>query len=220
MKMFDLNVTLSEDMDIYPGDPTFRAAPFARFEQNGYNLMNLTMGSHTGTHIDLPRHFLRDGYCIVDVPPERFAAPAVFVDVSLQVRDTGVIDLADTDLSAVQNGDFLVIRTGWEELRGTPAFFTGLPLFTPGTAELLAGMGVRLLGMDLPTVLMPSTAPSSGPPPEQTAMHTALLSRDILILEGLVGLAPLTGRRLWLFCLPLKIEGGDGSPVRAVAVEF
>ena len=220
MQMFDLSVTLGEGVDVYPGDPPFSAVLASRFDQNGYNLLNLTMGAHTGTHIDLPRHFLRDGYCITDVPPERFAAPAVFIDVSRQVRDTGAIDLAHADLSAVLPGDFLVIRTGWEELRGTAGFFAGLPLFVPGTAELLADMGVRLLGMDLPTVLMPSDAPSSGPPPEQTAMHTALLSRDILILEGLVGLAPLTGRRLWLFCLPLKIEGGDGSPVRAVAVEF
>src|SRR5665647_1049281 len=86
MQMFDLSVTLGEGMDVYPGDPPFSAVLASRFDQNGYNLLNLTMGAHTGTHIDLPRHFLRDGYCITDVPPERFAAPAVFIDVSRQVR--------------------------------------------------------------------------------------------------------------------------------------
>ena len=106
---------------------------------------------------------------------------------------------------------------------GTPGFFTGLPPFAVGTAELLESLGVRLLGMDMPTLLsdgdFPPEVPSTGIPAGMTAMHTGLLSRGILILEGLTGLVPLVGRRLQLLCLPLKIAGSDGSPVRAVAIE-
>ena len=61
MKIHDLSVTLREDMDVFPGDPPFRARAAAVFDRDGCNVTDLSMGTHTGTHIDVPRHFLRDG---------------------------------------------------------------------------------------------------------------------------------------------------------------
>ena len=223
MIIHDLSVALREGMDVFPGDPPFRASAAAVFERDGCNVTDLSMGTHTGTHIDVPRHFLRDGAPLEELPLDRFVGTAVFADVATAAGETGIIDLKRLDLSMVQPGDFLVLYVGWEEKRGTPGFFTGLPAFAVGTAAHLERLGVRLLGMDMPTLLsdgdFPPVVPSTGIPAGMTAMHTELLSRGILILEGLIGLVPLIGRRLRLFCLPLKIVGSDGSPVRAIAIE-
>ncbi len=222
MIIHELSVRIEEKMDVFPGDPPFRARVAATYDRDGCNVLDLAMGTHTGTHVDVPRHFLPDGAAIDAMPPERFFGPAVFLDVTREVRETGRIDLAAADLTAVQPGDFVVLRTGWEERRGTPGFFSGLPQFTADSAARLAGLGVRLLGTDMPTVLADPAGvlPTTGMAPEATAMHAGLLSRGILILEGMVGLAPLSGRRLLLSCLPLRITGADGSPVRAVAIEY
>ncbi|MBP7403178.1 MAG: cyclase family protein [Clostridia bacterium] len=225
MEMYDLSVTIRPGMDVFPGDPPFRADAAATIGRDGCNVLDLSMGTHTGTHIDVPRHFLAEGAPVDAVGPERFTGPAWFADLTREAA-TGILDLVRMDLSMLCPGDFLVLRTGWEERRGTPGFFTGLPRFAPGSAERLASLGVGMLGTDMPTVLaaLPDgdavdSPETGGVPRDASVMHRALLSRGILLLEGLVGLAPLCGRRLTLFALPLRIAGADGSPVRAVAVE-
>lgn len=224
MEMIDLSVRIHPGMDVFPGDPPFRANVAAEIGRDGCNVLDLSLGTHTGTHIDVPRHFLVDGAAVDTVPPDRFAGPAVFADVSAMVEQSGVIDLNALPMPLPEPGDFLVLYTGWEHRRGTPEFFTGLPRFAPGTAEWLASRHIGLLGTDMPTVLSvvtppPASSGTEGVGEEASQMHRSLLSRDILILEGLVNLQPLCGRRLALFALPLRLAGADGSPVRAVAVD-
>ncbi|NLN47314.1 MAG: cyclase family protein [Clostridiaceae bacterium] len=223
MKMVDLSVLIHPGMDVFPGDPPFRFSTAAEIGRDGCNVLDLSLGTHTGTHIDVPRHFLADGAAVDAIPPDRFAGPAVFADVSAMVEQSGVIDLEALQPPLLERGDFLVLYTGWESRRGTPGFFTGLPRFAPGTAEWLVSRRIGLLGTDMPTVLAvvedPSTSGAEGVGAEATQMHRSLLSRDILLLEGLVNLQPLCGCRLTLFALPLRMAGADGSPVRAVAVD-
>jgi len=224
MKMVDLSVLIQPGMDVFPGDPPFRFSTAAEIARDGCNVRDLSLGTHTGTHIDVPRHFLADGAAVDAIPPDRFAGPAVFADVSAMVEQSGVIDLKALPMPLPEPGDFLVLYTGWEARRGTPGFFSGLPRFAPGTAEWLALRGIGLLGTDMPTVLAVVTPPqasydAAGVGEEASRMHRSLLSRDILILEGLINLQPLCGRRLTLFALPLRLAGADGSPVRAVAVD-
>ncbi len=224
MKLYDLSVSVHPGMDVFPGDPPFRANVAAEIGRDGCNVLDLSLGTHTGTHIDVPRHFLADGAAVDAVPPDRFAGHAVFADVSAMVEQSGVIDLNALPMPLLEPGDFLVLYTGWEHRRGTPEFFTGLPRFAPGTAEWLAFRGIGLLGTDMPTVLavvtpLSASSGTEGVGEEASRMHRSLLSRDILILEGLVNLQPLCGRRLTLFALPLRLAGADGSPVRAVAVD-
>ncbi len=225
MKWYDLSVPLAASTDVFPGDPPFHSTPAATLARDGYRVQELTMGTHSGTHIDLPRHFLADGASVDALPPDRFAGPAVFADVTGMIERHGVIDLPRLELPLLTPGDFLVIYTGWEHRRATTAFFTDLPPLTEESADWLAAHGVGLLGTDLPTVLAsPDIGGPTAPRTESEGgaaarMHRALLSRDILILEGLVGLHSLCGRRLTLFAFPLRLVGADGSPVRAVAME-
>ena len=208
MILHDLSQKLIEGMAVYPGDPAFQARPHLTFERDGVNVLSLSFGSHAGTHVDAPRHFLRDGEAVDALPLERFCGPARLV--RLEGRPGEPLRIPPTALDDVQPGEILVIGTGWEREAGTPLYFTECPVFAADVPDRLVSAGIKALAVDLPTVV------SEG---DSRAMHVRLLSAGIVLVEGLVGLSALRGPRFRFFAAPLHLSGADGSPVRAFAVE-
>jgi kynurenine formamidase len=206
----DLSRTIHSDMPVFPGDPSVRVEPHASMADDGYRVSAIDCGSHTGTHVDAPSHTEPDGRTIDSYPPERFVLDAVRVD--LRGRDPrsriGPDDVPSAD------AEVAVFQTGWDEHWGTPTALDH-PFLTPDAAERCVEQGYDVatdaLNVDPTPSERASTAEHDGVP-----AHHALLGAGQLIVENLTALAGLP-ERFELRALPLKIDDGDGAPVRAVA---
>jgi arylformamidase len=161
------------------------------------------MHPHTGTHIDAPLHYLPGGASIDAIPPDATVGPARVVQV-----DGPVIDAVTLGPVAPQSGERLLFRTANSERCWHGACFRKqFVSVTPDGARHLVAAGIRTVGIDYLSI---------GPyGREGDETHTILLSAGIWILEGL-NLSGVPPGRYELACLPLKIEGGDGAPARAL----
>lgn len=209
MKWHDLSLPVSDNMPVYPGDPAVSADRVLEHGRDGIQLSLLRMGSHTGTHLDAPRHFLAEGAAIDDLPVERFCRPARVIACPPD-RD-GKISLSGLDGSDFQPGEALLLSTGWEKYWGQPNYFQDCPVFAAGSSRILLSLGISLLGVDLPTVQ------EAGESSKPAMMHISLLGGGIILVENLTNLQAVTGQKIEFYAFPLKLAGGDGSPVRAVA---
>ncbi|SDP33930.1 cyclase family protein [Desulforhopalus singaporensis] len=208
MRGIDLTQAVSSTMSTYPGDPEVSIEKFLVHDRDGCHVNAIHMGSHTGTHIDAPFHFLKDGRTIDEYPVDRFLGSGVLVDVSGRKPEEPVVedDLSDY-LSIIEPGDFVIFRTGWDVFFNSSRYFTH-PYLTPGVARLLLKLEVSLVGIDALSV--DSTVGNS------FSVHRILLGGDVLIVENICNLGAVPERRGFYLFLPLKLDSADGSPVRAV----
>ncbi len=226
----DLSLSIHTDMPVYPGDPATLLHSFATFASGPYQASQLNISCHAGTHMDAPRHFLEDGISVEAIDLNRLVTEAWVTDARPDAA--GLISLDRLDLSGYRTGDALILATGWEARAGQPRYYENIPVFNTGSAEWLENRGVKLLGLDLPTVAefksknkvddktktgVQREHPELSMPADQEGMHKALLGGGVIILESLVNLESLRGKRVQLIALPLKITGAEGSPVRACA---
>lgn len=209
MRIYDLSQTISEELAVYPGDAPFKRSVISSTPNDVYNLSLLSIGSHCGTHIDAPLHFLDGGTAIADIPLEKLVGRAAVVDLPYS---DGILKMQDvTDkLANLSNTEILILRTGWERFAGSNDYFIDFPAFDSVPAEALAEHGITAIAADLPSVSLMGN---------QRAAHEALLSQGIIIIEGIVGLdaLPKDCETLYLSAAPLKIAGSDGSPARVYA---
>ncbi|WP_066306682.1 arylformamidase [Bacillus sp. FJAT-29814] len=201
-KWIDISQRLDNQVPVWPGDTPFSyKVSWSKEESGSVNVGEVTMSVHTGTHIDAPFHFDNDGERVIDLDIELYIGPARVIYVP-NVSSIGVKELAGVDLDGVTR---LLIKTeAWKDRGGFP---DSIPPIEPELAEFLAGYGVRLLGLDLPSV----DALDS----KELLAHHELSRFGIHILEGLVldGIEPGDYE---LAALPLPLAEADGSPVRAV----
>lgn len=197
----DISQPLYGGVPVWPGDTPFSYGLTWTKEMSGsVNVGQVTMSTHTGTHIDAPYHFDEEGKRIGELELEVYAGPAQVVQLDgIERIDPAV--LARTDISGVTR---LLIRTGaWKDRSRFPET---IPPVDPALAPWLQERGVRLLGLDLPSVdpLNSKDLPA----------HHALARHGIYILEGAVldGVKP---GRYELVAFPLPFRDADGSPVRA-----
>lgn len=201
--MIDISMPLRSGMPTFPGDPPVRVDRVRAIARGDpYNLSALSMGSHTGTHVDPPRHFLPDA-------PAVDALDLGILNGPCRVLDTGAsASVGPGELEGrVGDATRVLLRTrNSARWKAGPAFFPDYVALTPTGAESLPP-SVRLLGIDALSV--------ESDPDGRFPVHRFLLGRGTLILEGLC-LADAAPGEYELRCLPLRIEGGDGAPVRAI----
>lgn len=208
MKLVDLSLELKHGSLSYPGTSTGIVLQSVSFEAQGGTLSKFAhLDPHSGTHFDAPLHFIPHS---TDVA----SAPLQLPEILLVSSDTSPIpeDALDTVESA--KGKAVLFSTGWEEHAGTARFFEGYPVLSPRLAQVLVEQEVAIVGLD-----SPSPDPATGGYPA----HRTLLSAGIPILEGLVNLPELiphlqAEKTVCLAAFPLRIQGLEGSPVRAVAI--
>ncbi len=207
MKFFDLTHPMRNGQQSFPGDPVLKISPHATIEKERYNVSQLSMGSHQGTHLDAPFHFVADGRRLDQMPLEWFYGPATLLRIPKPPRANITVE----DLKPFENrlveGARVIYETGWSRHYGKDDFFTDFPSLTQEAATYLAGRRIRLLGMDTPT-----------PSRDYYEVHHILQQRpaEIVIVEALANLDSLPEDFLFIG-FPLRLEGGDGSPIRAVA---
>ncbi len=199
----DISMPLRTGMAAFPGDPAVRIERVRSTDRGDpYNLSSIAMGTHTGTHVDPPVHFVPGGRTVDALDLEVLNGPCRVVDVG-DVDRIGPGELAGR-LDGVER--LLLKSRNSRRWAREPTFFSDyVALTAEGAASLPAA--VRLVGIDALSI---ETDPSGRFP-----VHHQLLGRGTLILEGLLLGAAAPGDYR-LRCLPLRIEGGDGAPVRAL----
>jgi len=202
MKLIDITRPLHSRMPVWPGDTTTEFS-FVAARAAGYscNVGQLRLSLHAGTHADAPLHFLDDGAPIDALPLETYIGPARVIDA--RNRATLTVDLLEPyDWSTTPR---VLFRTDcWHD---PDQFPLGWPSFDPELPAWLGARGVKLIGIDFPSVDQFST--------DDLPMHHALGRAGVLLLENL-DLHRVAAGIYELIALPLKIRGGDGSPIRAV----
>lgn len=215
-EIVDLSHPLDDDTPVHPGDPVARFRPAATVAADGYNVLHVSMGSQTGTHVDAPFHFLEDGARIDELPLDLFLAPAVIADVRGKAPH-GRIEWSDLAPCAgrLEPGRILVLQTGWDAHWGTDAYVDH-PFLTADAAERVVAAGVRSVAID---ALSLDETVVGGEAADGFAAHFAVLGAGGVIVENLRNLAAVTAAEPVLSVLPLRFAGADGAPVRAVAFQ-
>jgi kynurenine formamidase len=194
------------EMPVYPGDPPVAFRAHQTLSDDGCRVTAVQLGTHAGTHMDAPAHFLDTGATVDDLPLAALVGPARVVDLS-GVPPGGRI--GRERLGAVAAGERLLLRTDWSRRFGDPAYYEEFPSLDGNTIRELATMKVALLGLETPSLCAEHAA--------DAAAHRELLGAGVIIVEGLAGLAVLP-ERVWLIALPLRLAGLDGSPCRVIAM--
>ena len=192
---------------IYEGDAPLKF-DFLKDMRRGdaLTLSAYSMGAHSGTHIDAPMHFVRDGAPIDQVPLEPLMGPARVIDIPDAVQSINADELNRHEWRGAQR---VLFRTR-SSLRGwmkSPTFHRDFAYVAPDAAQLLADAGVKLVGVDY------ISAEQFGAPAPMT--HRILLGRGIPIVEGLA-LETVRPGDYDLIVLPIKVGGHEGAPARAV----
>ncbi|KAL1744834.1 hypothetical protein HDZ31DRAFT_82383 [Schizophyllum fasciatum] len=221
-QIIDLSHPLNASMQIYPGDPPFRCRPICTVEADGCSISALSLGSHTGTHLDAPAHFIVGGATVSDLPISQLVGAALVLRLPhLQPRERitwtdHLAPYADALKAHARSSGIVLLYTGWARHWGTPAYFDS-PFLMGDAAARLVEFGVRVFGVD---TMSPDEVPAPGGPEETAggfATHATLLGAGVVIVENLRNLESVESG-MTVSLVPLNLEGCDGSPVRAYAV--
>jgi arylformamidase len=206
--LIDLSHVIEQGMPVFPGDP----APVLHDAEAmaPWQVMSLTLGTHTGTHIDAARHYVPGGRTIDDYPLERFVLEARVARLDAGAGEEISWAALEPWLSgAALEGGAVLLHTGWDRHWGGPEMERH-PYLGEDAARRLVEAGVGLVGTDALNV----DATTAG----TEHVHDVLLGADVLVVENLTHLDRLvTGRAYRCAFVPLRIDGGDGSPIRAYA---
>jgi arylformamidase len=215
--LYDLSHPLRSGMPVYPGDPEVAIDPALTVAAEGVNVLGVHLGSQSGTHVDAPFH-VDDALPDLDaLPLERFVGPAVLVDVrGTAPRHELPASALDPVADRLGPGTVLLFVTGWSRHWGSPAYLEH-PWLSPDLARRTVDLGVRTVGIDALSVDVTPADEVTGLP-----SHQVLCGAHAVIAENLTALEPLLqaqveGRSIEVSLLPLRIEHGDGAPVRTVA---
>ena len=208
MPIVDLSHPLVHGQPTFPSDPKLSIVPHGTTATLRYNISQVVMSTHQGTHLDAMYHFLDDGKTLDQMPLDWFYGPAVVLRIPKQPREEITPDDFRPHEHLLVPGAKIIYETGWHRHFGRPGFFEDFPSLTQDAARYLVSRRIRLLGMDTPT-----------PSRDWYEVHHILLAKDaeIVIVEALAHLDRVPDRIT--FCgFPLNFAGRDGSPIRAVAI--
>lgn len=206
-RIYDISVPIRSGGLVYPGNPEIEIAlQQAVAKGAGANVSSICFGSHTGTHADAARHFFDDGQTVDKIPLERLIGPALLISFPDDLRAIGAADLRDHDLKGSKR---ILLRTRNSALLSQKEFVRDYTYLAPDGAQYLVDNGVELVGIDYLSIEQFHSG--------HHMTHRTLLERSVVILEGVDLSAPAPGE-YQLICLPLRIEGCDGAPARAVLV--
>ena len=208
-RLLDISLPVRPDMLVWPGDPAVAVEPSSRIvDGDPANVSQLRLGTHTGTHVDPPSHFLEGAGTADELPLDVLVGDAVVADLT---GLPGPIGPDELDGVEVPEGTVrLLLKTDnsrlWDD-GPSPAFPDRYVAVSPAGARWLVDRGVRLVGTDFLSI---EEKDAPGHP-----THVTLLSAGVVIVEGL-HLSAVAPGAYTLACLPIKVAGGDGAPARAL----
>ena len=204
--IIDITVPLTTEMPIWPGFKGIRITPIKRMDRgDSFNISRLDCNLHTGTHVDAPSHFLQNGTTVKQLPLDVLVGPSYVAHLP-DAADITADDLSDLNLpSGIER---LLLRTRNSELWAakTTRFNKDFVALTYDAAQWIVDKGIRLIGVDYLSVQRYR---------DDARTHQILLGADTIALEGL-NLSNVKSGFYELICLPLRLVGADGAPIRAI----
>jgi kynurenine formamidase len=211
-KIVDLSHALTANTPVYPGDPVPSFSIATTIENEGYNLFNVFLGSQTGSHVDAPFHFSNQGATVDKMDLKYFMGNGLIIDVSYKKRKEKItLEEIQKYEKAIGTVDIVLFKTNWYKNAGTDEFYDH-PFLSKGGGEYLLSKGITTVGID--TINLDNTGGTEFP------IHDLFSAAGGIIAENLANLDSVDFDYPFVIFLPLKLIGCDGSPVRAVAVDF
>ena len=213
MKVIDLTLTISEQIPTFPGSPQPNFINWETLEKDGYNLELLFLSSHTGTHIDAPYHFLKDGQKIHQIVTRRLVTEAILIKIRKGANQSITkddIQKFERKYGKIDDGSTVIFHTGWQKNLKKESYFLRNPGLAVSAAKYLASKKVNLVGIDSPSIDLGKDSKFS--------VHRILAKSGILIVENLANLEKINSEMFHLIVAPLKLKNATGSPVRAMAL--
>lgn len=203
--IIDISIPLSESTIVYPGNPKIEIEKI-KSEASHSVISKISSGSHNGTHIDAPSHAIEDAVNIDDISLDVFMGPCRVLDCT---GDVGAVEKDTLESHNVSKGERILLKTT-NSLRGYKEFYNDFVFLSPEGAEYLSNMGVVLVGIDYLSIKQKGS--------KDNRPHTALLSKNIPILEG-IDLSRVEPGQYTLVAFPLRYIGIDGAPTRAILLK-
>lgn len=212
MKPLDLTLTISNSIPSFPGSPKPQFLSWSDLHDDGYNLELLFLSSHTGTHIDAPFHFVKNGIKIDQIPIERLTGIGSLIKIpksknsAISMSD---IQSSEKKFGKIPNHSSVFFYTGWQKNLKKDNYFLENPGLNKSAATYLASKKINLVGIDSPSIDLGKD--------ESFSVHHIFSKNNILIVENLANLQKITSTEFNFTILPLKLKDATGSPVRAIA---
>ena len=210
MKVIDLTLTISEKTPTFPGSPKPHFIEWETIPKDGYNLELLFLSTHTGTHIDAPFHFVKNGKKIHEIAPERLVNEAVLIRIGKNSnRSISKTDIQNFEQKngKIENGSTVIFYTGWQKNLNKEFYFTENPGLSVSAAKYLVSKKINMVGIDSPSIDLGTDSKFS--------VHHVLAKNNILIVENLANLGKIKSNNFHLITSPLKLKNATGSPIRA-----
>ena len=204
--IIDISVSINESLPVWPGSPGAKISQLMEIGDDSVaNVSHISIESHTGTHIDAPLHFEKNGKTTAEIPLDKLIGPCQVIEVlNTKSIDTEILKKIDFE-SGVKK---ILFKTDNQQYwkKQTQQFEKDYTALSPDGAQFLVDMGIELVGIDYLSI-------QRFHDPIDT--HTTLLQNSVVILET-INLCEVNPGLYRLICLPLKVDGVEGCPVRAV----
>lgn len=208
-RMIDLTHSIEHGNKAYEANPTCFFNQYQTIETDGYNLTQAIINSHAATHMDAPYHFVASGLRLDEIPVERLIGEAVLIDCAPK-KPKEMITLAEVKRydHLITAGTNVIIRTDWCKTYPGHVFAYDMPNLETAAVRYLVEKKINLLGLEMPSLNWE----------DNPGAHRLLLGANIILVEGLANLDQIGRDKFFFICLPPKLKGLDGFPVRAVAI--
>lgn len=210
-KIIDLTYYIEEGMLTFDAHwhPKVSIKQLGRIGIEGRETKEVTFGTHTGTHMDAPLHFVEGGVSIAEIPLDKLIGEVTITDFSYLSENEPVNEemLRQVDITRR-----MLFKFGWGKHWGTKKYYAGYPFFTVQAAEYLISKGVELVAMDTPS---PDDSRIKLGTSEDSQIHKIFLKHGIILVEYVANLEKIDDYEGWsIIVMPLKIKDADGAPAR------
>lgn len=214
-KIIDLTQSIEEGMQTYWGywHPIVEISILGRHGIENRQTQKLSFGSHTGTHIDAPKHFIKEGNTVDNISLEQLTGDAILCDFT-DLQD--LHEISSHEMEQKLDGrvpERIVMRFGWDRMLMSTEYYTRHPYISEECASWLVRQGCKMIALDSPNPDCPNNNRDCD---VDSPVHKILLNADVVIVEGLINTSQLPGE-FKLTVAPLKIKDGDGAPSRCFA---
>ncbi|HXW02748.1 MAG TPA: cyclase family protein [Nitrosarchaeum sp.] len=213
MKPIDLTLTISASIPTFPDSPKPQFILWSTLKDNEYNLELLFLSSHTGTHLDAPYHFVKNGIKIHQIPLDRLVGNGILIKIKKGKNQS--ITKNDLILFERKHGNIpkyssIFFYTEWQKNLNNSCYFINNPGLSESAATYLVSKKINLVGIDSPSIDLGQD--------KNFKVHQILAKNNILIVENLSNLNKISSKQFDFVILPLKLKDATGSPVRAIAI--
>lgn len=203
-QIIDISLPLHEGTIVYPGNPSIQIEETTSLSRAV--ISKITFGSHTGTHVDAPKHVVSGGESLDHIPLETFVGNCRVIDCT---QDQESVKRETLEQAHIQKGERILLKTN-NSLRGFETFYDDYMFVSPEATQYLAEQEVSLVAIDYLSIKQRGSKDNSP--------HTNLLEKNIPIIEG-VDLSKVEAGEYFLVLLPLKFMNMDGAPARAILMK-